>query len=552
VVSWTSMIRGYVKHGMCQDGFLLFLDMRSEGVQVNETALSVVLDACSEASLVREGIQIHGLIIAMGFEMDVFLGDSIIIMYSRFGWMVNARRSISKMSSQGARLPRFTSPVSFEGISVYRQYFTQLVCVFTFAVLCQQAFLEVDAASNYRTCFTGTYDANTNYFPETSAPTTANDYTLTYFNNYKVLNDTRAKNNEVYVLYQCGTPMPNAASFPSGTKFFSVPVTAVATEDTTSNAFLNALGPNVLATVQAVQSGDYFTTPCIQQRLNAGSIQTLDSNKNLPAGLTVSLTFGSNTNKTGTNEVEDSAAYESSPVKRAEWLKYYAAFYNAESTANAVYNYIVTNYNGNKTLVTSTDKPVFAFVSGYQNTFYVSQTGFKTPLIADAGGQLANLAPQYNDAASLFAALNATNTTYLIDESYFFGAAPTLSQALATYGLNTTTAQQYKWAQNFYREDKIVSGGGGLSWFDDGEVFGDVVLADFINVLNSSLPFPSYSRKWLRNVYTETPYVVTGKECANPIYKTPTNSVTQTTSTYNSATGVYVSVAVVAVLALLF
>ncbi|KAK8450670.1 hypothetical protein SEVIR_6G073700v4 [Setaria viridis] len=97
VVSWTSMIRGYVKRGMRRDGILLFLDMRDEGVQVNETTLSVVLDACSEASLVREGIQIHGLIIAMGFEKDVFLGDSIIIMYSRFGWMVDARRVFAFM-----------------------------------------------------------------------------------------------------------------------------------------------------------------------------------------------------------------------------------------------------------------------------------------------------------------------------------------------------------------------------------------------------------------------------------------------------------------------
>lgn len=63
-----------------------------------------------------------------------------------------------------------------------------------------------------------------------------------------------------------------------------------------------------------------------------------------------------------------------------------------------------------------------------------------------------------------------TDVTYLIDEYYYFGNPPTLSQALATYGLNTTTAQQYKWAKNWFREDKIVSGGGGSDWYDDGEV----------------------------------------------------------------------------------
>ncbi|KAF8669863.1 hypothetical protein HU200_051039 [Digitaria exilis] len=100
VVSWTSMIRGYVKRGMFRDGLELFLDMRDEGFQVSPMTLSVVLDACAEASLVREGIQIHGLIIAMGFETDVFLGDSIIIMYSRFGWMIDARRVFGFMEQK--------------------------------------------------------------------------------------------------------------------------------------------------------------------------------------------------------------------------------------------------------------------------------------------------------------------------------------------------------------------------------------------------------------------------------------------------------------------
>ncbi|KAL6658831.1 hypothetical protein ACP70R_002871 [Stipagrostis hirtigluma subsp. patula] len=100
VVSWTSMIRGYMKRGLCKDGLLLFLDMRREGVQVNTRTLSVVLDACADACLVREGIQIHSLIIAMGFETDVFLGDSIIIMYSRFGWMVEARKVFALMEQK--------------------------------------------------------------------------------------------------------------------------------------------------------------------------------------------------------------------------------------------------------------------------------------------------------------------------------------------------------------------------------------------------------------------------------------------------------------------
>jgi pentatricopeptide repeat protein len=100
VVSWTSMIRGYVKRGMHRDGLLLFLDMRREGVQVNMITLSVVLDGCAQASLVDEGIQVHCLMIRMGFVMDIFLDDSLIIMYSRFGSMVDARRVFAFMKQK--------------------------------------------------------------------------------------------------------------------------------------------------------------------------------------------------------------------------------------------------------------------------------------------------------------------------------------------------------------------------------------------------------------------------------------------------------------------
>ncbi|XP_072993095.1 pentatricopeptide repeat-containing protein At1g53600, mitochondrial [Typha latifolia] len=98
VISWTSMIRGYFKVGFLDDGFNLFLEMRRKGVEINPTTLSVLLDACAEFCRIEEGVQIHGLINAMGFESDGFLGNSIIIMYSRTGWMVAARRKFDCMN----------------------------------------------------------------------------------------------------------------------------------------------------------------------------------------------------------------------------------------------------------------------------------------------------------------------------------------------------------------------------------------------------------------------------------------------------------------------
>ncbi|TYI06454.1 hypothetical protein ES332_A10G160400v1 [Gossypium tomentosum] len=86
VVTWTTMINGYLKMGYLIDGFGLFSAMRKEeGVLVNSTTLTVIFEACGHFDRCREGIQMHGLVLKLGFEFSVFLGNSIITMYCRFG-----------------------------------------------------------------------------------------------------------------------------------------------------------------------------------------------------------------------------------------------------------------------------------------------------------------------------------------------------------------------------------------------------------------------------------------------------------------------------------
>ncbi|XAR68209.1 hypothetical protein NMG60_11003260 [Bertholletia excelsa] len=100
VVSWTAMINGYMKTGNFKDGFGFFLEMRhEESVKVNSTTLTVIFEACGNDSRYVEGHQMHGLVLCMGFDFDVFLGNSIITMYCRFG-CVDAANNIFNMMSK--------------------------------------------------------------------------------------------------------------------------------------------------------------------------------------------------------------------------------------------------------------------------------------------------------------------------------------------------------------------------------------------------------------------------------------------------------------------
>ncbi|EFH68022.1 hypothetical protein ARALYDRAFT_314676 [Arabidopsis lyrata subsp. lyrata] len=92
VITWTAMIDGYFKAGFFEDGFGLFLRMRQEGdVRVNSNTLAVMFRACRDFFRYREGSQIHGLLSRMPLEFDLFLGNSLISMYSKLGYMGEAK-----------------------------------------------------------------------------------------------------------------------------------------------------------------------------------------------------------------------------------------------------------------------------------------------------------------------------------------------------------------------------------------------------------------------------------------------------------------------------
>ncbi|OWM88548.1 pentatricopeptide repeat-containing protein At1g53600, mitochondrial isoform X1 [Punica granatum] len=99
VITWTAMINGYLQMGLFEDGFMLFLDMRREGVVgVNSTTLTVIVEACTDSERFHEGEQMHGLVFLLGFQSDVFLGNSTINMYCRFSSVEAANKIFQALS----------------------------------------------------------------------------------------------------------------------------------------------------------------------------------------------------------------------------------------------------------------------------------------------------------------------------------------------------------------------------------------------------------------------------------------------------------------------
>ncbi|ERM99167.1 hypothetical protein AMTR_s00092p00052470 [Amborella trichopoda] len=101
VVSWTSMVSGYSRKCMWVDAMDSFIRMRrDDGVVVNSTALTVAMDACACHGKLREGVQLHGLVVIMGFQFDLILGNAVITMYGKNGAMDDAHRIFMLMDEK--------------------------------------------------------------------------------------------------------------------------------------------------------------------------------------------------------------------------------------------------------------------------------------------------------------------------------------------------------------------------------------------------------------------------------------------------------------------
>ncbi|XP_010929475.2 pentatricopeptide repeat-containing protein At4g35130, chloroplastic-like isoform X1 [Elaeis guineensis] len=85
VVSWTSMISGYIQIGDTHEQFRLFRKMQREGLEPSSVTLAVTLRACGVVKDVVGGIQLFGYVIKKGFESHELVQNSVLVVFSKAG-----------------------------------------------------------------------------------------------------------------------------------------------------------------------------------------------------------------------------------------------------------------------------------------------------------------------------------------------------------------------------------------------------------------------------------------------------------------------------------
>ena len=165
----------------------------------------------------------------------------------------------------------------------------------------------------------------------------------------------------------------------------SVPVEKMVITSTTHIPSLEALG--VLDAVVGFPNTHLISSPEARKRIDSGYIKELGTNEEINTEIVLELNpevvvgFGINdTNKayetlkrSGIPIIYNGDWTESTPLGKAEWIKFFAPFFNKEKAADSIFNSIEKSYTKAKTLAQkATQKPTVLTGGLYKDVWYVA------------------------------------------------------------------------------------------------------------------------------------------------------------------------------------
>jgi len=356
----------------------------------------------------------------------------------------------------------------------------------------------------------------------------ADDYSVTYYTNYKIFRNKKV--DEYYVLYQCGSPKPDASAPGvaglTSPRYFQIPLYKTAVMDSNAAAFMVEL--DVVDRVESAQV--YSVNSCLQKVAETCNHVASSSNA---AGLAVNDAIFGAWRGAVSGALDDKAIVFSSysargALQRAEWIKAMAAFFNKELEAQAIFERVRTTYNGLKRADTlkRTLWITYSPVSAYQAVASIafSWADYKVDFSRDAGAPIAAMyevttllssfisssstAPdtctlaattvtcRYASSAPLLAALKAVvvKADVIIDETYF--AVPSTASRAGILANYRIAEDDLKVPQStpIVRVDGILSDTNGYDWFEQAVARPDLVLDSLRRVIDA----PTVSHRWFR------------------------------------------------------
>ncbi len=360
-----------------------------------------------------------------------------------------------------------------------------------------------------------TFDPAADYFEAKSSVEYSENFSVAYFGHYKLVSVAQPYPGglqETYVLVQCGTPNPELGPELADALRIAVPVQSLFSGSTAQSPALVSI--DRVDAVTGVANADYIATPEMIAHLEAeGVVQyqtsgVIDVEAVVAARPGVLMAGGSGEAElgriaaAGVPVVNFSEWLDTSPLGRAEWVKFMGAFFNAEDKANAAFAEVVEGYEDAQALVADVpeeSKPLVLSGQAFDGIFYAAGgKSFMAQLIADAGGRYvfaddaSTGSVQINDLEVLVVAARQAQ--------YWIQAAMTY-QTLADIEADDPRLAALPAAQagQVWMPDALKGPNGGVQFYELGTMRPDLVLMDLISIIHPELA-PGYQRVFNRSI----------------------------------------------------
>ncbi|MCO5580820.1 hypothetical protein L7F22_034692 [Adiantum nelumboides] len=99
VASWTSLIVGYSKNGLCVEAVNCVDTMFLKSFPLNAIAFACSLRVCANAGVLNQGRQIHTKLVKQGIEKDILVGKALVDFYAKCSLLLEAQNVFDKLSS---------------------------------------------------------------------------------------------------------------------------------------------------------------------------------------------------------------------------------------------------------------------------------------------------------------------------------------------------------------------------------------------------------------------------------------------------------------------
>lgn len=326
----------------------------------------------------------------------------------------------------------------------------------------------------------------------------AKRFVIKKFADYTVLELMGNKNDsEVtasFVLYQNEKPSYNTNAY-----YIKTPVKRVACMSSIYTTMLAEL--HCENTIVAIDNADYYSSPFIQQQVKENKVMELSKGPTIEIEKTIALkpdlflTFGMGNPKTDIDKkllqsnlpIAISIDHlEETPLARAEWIKFFACFFNKEARADSIFSLTVKHYEELVTLAKqSKQKPTVLTEIKYGDAWYVpSGKSYIANLINDAGGSYFWKDDQKVGSTPLSFEMvyaKAKDCDFWINQYNV-----NTKKELVSYDERYALFKAFK-ENHLYNNNKTQNAKGYSNYWETGITHPDVVLADLIKIFSPEL-----------------------------------------------------------------